>query len=103
MSDAFLPPVKLAIFGTPRSGNTWFRSLLTTAFGLTDYAMHDPKGIPWDSLPSRVVVNLHATPDDFLRGRLRTLGIRPIVIARHPLDALISVLHFAADNLNSND
>jgi len=101
MSDE-LPALRLAIFGTPRCGNTWFRALLKTAYGLADYAEHDPADIPWDSLPPRSLVNLHAMPDDGLRERLRSLEIRPLVIARHPLDALISILHFAPHHRASN-
>jgi hypothetical protein len=93
-------PLRLAVFGTPRSGNTWFRALLKSALALTDFAEHDPAEVPWHALPERAVVNLHAVPSDGLRAVLG--DARPVVIARHPLDALVSVLHFAPHHGQSN-
>lgn len=93
-------PVHLAVFGTPRSGNTWFRALLKAALGADDFAEHDPMDIPWGRLPERAVVNLHATPSAELLGHLATA--HTIVIARHPLDTLISILHFAPHHKDSN-
>lgn len=92
-SPGLTPAARLAILGTPRSGNTWLRAMLRSMFGLPDFAEHDPALIPWDELPPRAIVNLHATPTDALRERLT--GFKVLTISRHPLDTLISILHFA--------
>ncbi len=84
---------RIAILGTPRSGNTWLRAMLRTMYALPDFAAHDPANIPWDELPPDAIVNLHATPTPALCERLA--GFRIVTIARHPLDTLISILHFA--------
>jgi len=67
--------------------------MLRSMYGLPDFAEHDPTNIPWDDLPPDAIVNLHATPTPALCERLA--GFRTVAIARHPLDTLISILHFA--------
>ncbi len=92
--------IQLAIFASPRMGNTWLRALLKTAYDLSDFAAHRIDEIPWDSLPDRSLVNLHFGPSAMLRERL---GMRrAVVIARHPLDTLISILHYASHQPGSN-
>jgi hypothetical protein len=86
--------LQLAILATPRSGNTWLRALLKTAYRLEEYAALHIADIPWSELPARSIVNLHHLPSEMLRERMS--NCRTIVIARHPLDTLISILHFAA-------
>ncbi|MBK8233222.1 MAG: hypothetical protein IPK72_22235 [Candidatus Eisenbacteria bacterium] len=44
---------------TPRTGNTWIRTLLAEAYGPEQIAVHTPTGIPWTALPERLVVQLH--------------------------------------------
>jgi hypothetical protein len=84
---------RIAILGTPRSGNTWLRAMLRSMYALPDFAEHDPADIPWDELPPHAIVNLHALPTPILRKRLA--DFRVVAIVRHPLDTLISILHFA--------
>lgn len=67
--------------------------MLRSMYVLPDFAEHDPANIPWDELPPDAIVNLHATPTRAICERLT--GFRIITIARHPLDTLISILHFA--------
>lgn len=67
--------------------------MLRTMYALPDFAEHDPANIPWDELPPHAIVNLHATPTRAICERLA--GFRVVTIARHPLDTLISILHFA--------
>jgi len=92
--------IQLAIFASPRMGNTWLRALLKTAYDLSDFAAHGIDEIPWDALPARSLVNLHYPPSELLRERLG--ASRAIVIARHPIDTLISVLHYASHQAGSN-
>ena len=92
--------LRLAIFASPRMGNTWLRALLKTAYDLSDFAAHGVEEIPWETLPPRHLVNLHYPPSQELRERMG--ATRPLVIARHPIDALISVLHYSSHHPGSN-
>lgn len=86
--------MRLLIVSTPRSGNTWFRHLLCGALDVPELAVHRPGDVNWAALPHSCVIQMHwrARPD--VLKICREFGIRPIVIVRHPLDVLISVLHF---------
>lgn len=93
-------PLRLAILASPRMGNSWFRHLLVSLYGVTEIAVHDPQDIPWDSLPPRVVLNIHWLPEPEFVERLG--GFRVLTLARHPLDTLISILHFAPYRPDTN-
>ncbi len=88
------PRLRVAIVATPRSGNTWLRSLLGSLYGLKDVVSDRPEEVPWDQLPERCVLQLHWSPEPELLDRLRQSEFHAITIARHPLDVLISILHF---------
>ena len=85
--------MRVAILSTPRSGNTWVRRVLADLYDLAEIAVHDPAEIPAE-LPSRVILQLHWYREPGLQRWLREHGFRILVIARHPLDVLLSVLHF---------
>ena len=87
--------LRLAILSTPRSGNTWLRWLLREALALAEVAVHSPDEIP-DPLPARVVVQLHWPRTEAFVTYLRAHGFRVLTLARHPLDVLLSVLHFVS-------
>jgi hypothetical protein len=91
---ARLPRLRVAIVATPRSGNTWLKGLLTSLYGLPDIICDVPDEVPWQTLPERCVLQLHWGPEPGLLASFRDHEIRPVTIARHPLDTLISVLHF---------
>jgi hypothetical protein len=86
--------VRVAIVSTPRSGNTWLRSLLTGAYGAPDLAIHNPADTDWTALPRDCVIQVHwhRTPS-FLR-TLQDAGFRVVTMRRHPLDVLLSILQF---------
>ncbi len=91
---------RLAIISTPRSGNTWLRFLLATTYklkgmGEEQIAVHHPEDVDWSNLPGRCVLQIHWMPTDSFRKRLDDNGFQPIVVARHPLDVLLSILQFA--------
>ncbi len=86
--------IRLAVVSTPRSGNTWLRGLLAQLTESHEIAQHTPDEIPWDQLPQRVVVQIHWYPTDDFRKRLDDAGVKVVTIARHPLDLLMSILHF---------
>ncbi len=89
------PRLRLAVIGTPRSGNTWVSTLLAQLFGLDRFAANRPEELDWDRLPGRSVVQLHWQPDSELIDVLRRHDVTVVTPARHPLDVLISGLNYA--------
>ncbi|MCS6851346.1 MAG: sulfotransferase [Gemmataceae bacterium] len=87
-------PLRLAILSTPRSGNIWVQHLLSALYHLERLAPNAPPYVSWHTLPPRCVLILHWRPEEQLRGRLRQHGFRWLTLARHPLDVLVSILHF---------
>jgi hypothetical protein len=87
---------RLALISSPRSGNTWLRRMLAALFGLDERAAHAPSEVGWDELPPRSILQLHWPMTQSFTEDLRRHGFHVIVLTRHPLDVLISILHFAA-------
>jgi hypothetical protein len=86
---------RIAIVSTPRNGNTWLRHLLSNAYGIEEKAVHSPLDLDWTSLSEGCVLQIHWHPEwRFLR-RLQRERFQPVVLARHPLDVLISILHYS--------
>lgn len=88
--------LRIAIISTPRSGNTWLRKLLASMYELPQIAAHTPIEVPWQSLPEKIILQLHWSSNCDFISLLAKHRFIPVAIARHPLDILISVLHFAA-------
>jgi len=86
--------LRIAIVSTPRCGNTWLRHLLASSYGLTQLAAHRPGEVAWQSLPERAVLQIHWHPTEPFLALLAQYGFRVVVLARHPLDALISLLNW---------
>ena len=90
-------PLRIAVISTPRSGNTWQRYLLADIYNAQQIAVHTPNYIDWESLPQgNLILQLHwhRTPE-FVR-TLRQYGFKVVVLQRHPLDVLLSILQFAS-------
>jgi hypothetical protein len=87
--------LRLALISTPRSGNTWLRHLLGKVFAAHELAVHDPADVDWSNLPRDCIVQMHEHRTPALERKLSDHGFRVVVLARHPLDVLLSVLHFA--------
>jgi hypothetical protein len=87
--------MRLAVIGTPRSGNTWLRHLLGNAYDIPEWPIHGPHDLNWNELPPSCVLQLHWHPVETFLKRLEEHGFRVIVLSRHPLDVLISILHFS--------
>jgi hypothetical protein len=94
-------PLRIAVVSTPRAGNTWVRHLLGTAYQLPHLARHAMADPDWAALPPEVVLQLHwrRTPD--FAAKLEAHGFRVVTVARHPLDVLISILHFCVHESES--
>jgi hypothetical protein len=88
-------PLRIAVVATPRSGNTWVRTLIHHSFALPAFAVHDMSEAFCDSLPPEAVVQIHWRRTPEMADRLRRHGFRVLTVARHPLDVLISILHFS--------
>jgi hypothetical protein len=87
---------RIAVIGTPRSGNTWVRRLLATLYDLSERGA-DAFAAPtldWDALPERCVLQVHTLPTPAFRSALARAGFRAVVLARHPFDVFCSLLHF---------
>ena len=95
------PALRLAVIGPPRSGNTWLRRVLATAYDFSgdagwERAVHDPAAeVDWGAPPARSIVQVHARRGGLLEGFLGPHGVRPVVPRRHPFDVLISILQYA--------
>jgi hypothetical protein len=89
-------PMRLAVVSTPRAGNMWLRRQLVAMFDLEERSAHTPDEVDWEALPEDCVLQLHWPRT---RNFVRTLdrhGFHVVVLSRHPLDVLISILHFSA-------
>jgi hypothetical protein len=85
---------RIAIISTPRSGNTWLRRQLAYVYDMHEQAAPGLDAVAWHALPERFALQLHAHPEEPLLGLLARHRFRVIVLARHPLDVLISLLNF---------
>lgn len=87
--------MRVAVVSTPRSGNMWLRRLLVAAYELEEHSAHTPAEVAWDELPERCVLQLHWHRTPEFVGLLAQHRFAVAVLARHPLDVLVSILHFA--------
>ena len=87
-------PLRIAVVSTPRAGNTWVRHLLGTAYQIPHLARHAMADADWIELPPEVVLQLHWRREPAFVAKLTEHGFRVVTVARHPLDVLISILHF---------
>ena len=86
---------RLALISTPRTGNTWLRHMLSAIYDATELAVHRPDDINWGDLPKRCVLQIHWLRSTPFLSQLQRHNFRVVVLARHPLDVLLSILHFS--------
>ncbi len=86
--------LKLALVSTPRSGNTWLRHMLAASLDLHEIAVHNPYAVDWGALPARTILQTHWLPDEALEALFQEHGCRVVVIGRHPLGVLVSLLAY---------
>jgi hypothetical protein len=87
--------VRIAIVSSPRCGNMWLRRLLVALYGLEERSAFTPDEVDWEALPERCALQLHWHRTPELRALLDRHDCSVVVLARHPLDVLVSILHFA--------
>jgi hypothetical protein len=85
--------MRIAIVSSPRSGNTWVRSVLSTTLSLDQVGVHNYLDVT-SPLPQDCALQLHWYREPNFQRFLADNGFRVVVVARHPLDLLVSVLHF---------
>jgi hypothetical protein len=90
------------IVSTPRSGNVYMRRVLTGVLGLPNYAVWTPAEARWDEFPPDLSLAIHWRYSRELEGFVRERGFRITVTARHPLDVLLSILHYAPTDNDTN-
>jgi hypothetical protein len=95
--------MRIALISTPRSGNTWIRKLLANIYDLHEFAAHNPNEINWCALPENVIVQIHWRHTESFRETLKSNSFRVVTISRHPLDVLISILHFSQHSKNTKN
>jgi Sulfotransferase domain len=86
---------RIAIISTPRSGNTWLRRLLSHAYSAKELAFHTPSEVPWNELPEHCILQIHWPRTSTLVDLLEHNHFHVVVLARHPLDVLLSILQFS--------
>ncbi|HJZ89229.1 MAG TPA: sulfotransferase domain-containing protein [Gemmataceae bacterium] len=87
-------PLRIAVVSTPRVGNTWVRHLLAAAYQVPHVARHWLADKDWAELPPEVVLQIHWRHEPAFVAELESQGFRVVTVARHPLDVLVSILHF---------
>lgn len=87
-------PARLMLVSTPRTGNTWLRCLLKGMYDLPSIESHALGETEWATMPAKVVYQSHWPHSSDLTERAKHHGVRLVTIARHPLDVLLSILHF---------
>src|SRR5476649_184977 len=95
-------PLRIAVIGTPRSGNSWLRLLVGSATGLHTFAVHELSASVLAGLPPECVVQIHWRREPDFLAFLAAHGFRVLTVARHPLDVLISILQFAVHDSESD-
>ena len=85
----------MAIISTPRSGNTWLLHLLSKLYQASTLTVHNPIELDWGQLPAACILQVHWHPARNFLAHLSNSGFRVVVLARHPLDVLISILQFS--------
>ncbi len=91
--------LRLAIVSTPRSGNTWLRYLLSEIYAVPGLTAHAPDEVDWGALPPSCLLQIHWHRTPPFLARLAEHRFEVVVIARHPLDVLISHLHHVLHTL----
>ena len=68
--------------------------MVAGSLNIKEFAVHRPTDLDWSALPESCIVQMHWMPGPDVFNICRSWGFRPILIVRHPLDVLISILHF---------
>lgn len=96
-ADSFTPVPdavsRIAVVGSPRSGNSWIRSTIAGALEMQEIAVHNYLDVTFP-LPDKCFLQIHWYREPNFQAWLRTNQFRVLTVARHPLDVLVSALHY---------
>jgi hypothetical protein len=84
--------LRVAVIGTPRCGNTWVRLVLADILKLEPLSVHNYSEL--GAIPERAIVQLHWYREPRFQRFLQDNGFKTLVLSRHPLDVLVSILNF---------
>jgi hypothetical protein len=84
--------LRVAVISTPRCGNTWVRLVLGDILKLEQLSVHNYAEL--GSIPERAILQLHWYREPQFQRFLRDYGFKTLVLSRHPLDVLVSILNF---------
>jgi hypothetical protein len=82
------------IASSPRSGSTLLQQLLLAAGQQQVVMAHDVGDIDLGQVANRALLQLHPLPTPAVLGVVAELGAEVVTVGRHPLDVLLSILHF---------
>ena len=84
-------PARIAIVGTPMSGNSWLRRALAEYFACADRAVDHPGDVRWQDLEPSCVMQIEWPRSAHLEAVLRRNAFTVVSPARHPIDVLIAM------------
>lgn len=84
---------RIAVVSSPRCGNTWISSVLADALNMHRVAVHNWLDID-NNIPERIILQIHWYREPNFQKWLKEHKFQVLSITRHPLDILLSVIHF---------
>lgn len=84
--------IRFAIISSPRSGNTWVRNVLGSALNISTDAKHNYD--EFNDISGSLGIQIHWPREPNFQKFLQVNAFQPIVVSRHPLDILCSMMHF---------
>lgn len=100
-TDRFHASPRFAVVSTPRSANTWVSTTLADYLGLTWRSAFTPGEVDWHALPERYSIQIHWPRTARFQRLLDRQRAQVVVLVRHPLDTLISIMQFAHQSLST--
>jgi hypothetical protein len=88
------PNLRILVIGTPKTGNTWVRSLLGATYRLPQLYLEPGFKCPaLDAAGERWIAQYHMRPNAELTAWVREHHATVVTTIRHPADVLISLYH----------
>jgi hypothetical protein len=86
--------LKIIVVGTPKTGNTWVRHLLSSIYDLPQVELNaDPAGNNWPQFGPRWIGQEHYHPTPEILAWAEGHGVVFVTPLRHPADVLVSLRH----------
>jgi hypothetical protein len=96
-----MPPVRLFVACTPRTGSTWFGRMFGDLLDVGANSFGMPINVGWSTIPDEgCIVVMHRRRTTAFEGFLRARNFRLVAMARHPLDVLLSILTYVRNPRN---